>query len=143
MIAACVMLSACASHTVRQEDLDAWVGHPVADLDVHPVFVTMTMRKTVTPDGTEIRNYVNSREATSCFGGGSVTPGYKPAGYSAVSTGANYSQSMMCSSSTPTCNNLFYIRAGKVERYTPVGSGGTRCFTTEKLQPGYSGPVDY
>jgi hypothetical protein len=143
VLACFTLLGACNSQTVRQEDLDAWAGRPVADLDVHPVFVTMAMRGTTTPDGTEIRNYVNSREATSCFGGGSVTPGYKPAGYSAISAGSNSSQSMMCSSSTPTCNNLFYIKGGKVEHYTPVGSGGARCFTNEKLQPGYNGPVDY
>jgi hypothetical protein len=28
-----------------------------------------------------------------------------------------------CSSSTPTCNNLFYVKGGKIERYTHVGSG--------------------
>jgi len=50
---------------------------------------------------------------------------------------------IMCTSSTPTCNNLFYIRGGRVERFTPVGSGGARCFTDERMRPGFSGPVNY
>jgi hypothetical protein len=34
-------LSTCA--TVHQEDLDAWAGHPVSELDVHPIFLTMRL----------------------------------------------------------------------------------------------------
>jgi hypothetical protein len=37
----------------------------------------------------------------------------------------------------PTCNNLFYIKDGRVLRYTPVGSGGARCFTDERMRPGF------
>lgn len=33
-------------------------------------------------------------------------------------------------------------RVGRVSvRYTPVGTGGARCYTTEQLQPGFRGPT--
>ncbi|WP_136626624.1 hypothetical protein [Bradyrhizobium macuxiense] len=134
-------LTGCLS--VRQEDVDAWTGRPVGELDVHPVFLTMKMMRTVTPDGTEIRNYVNSKDVMSCGGGGAVTPGFKPQGYSAIAAPTTYSSNVMCTSSTPTCNNLFYIKGGIVQRFTPVGSGGARCFTDERMRPGFSGPVNY
>lgn len=134
-------LSGCMS--VRQEDIASWQGRPVAELDLHPVFATMQVMRTTTPDGTEIRNYVNSKDMTSCGASGTVTPGFKPSGYSAIPQSTNYQQSLMCSSTKPTCNNLFYIKGGVVTEFTPVGSGGARCFTNEKMQPGYRGPVNY
>jgi hypothetical protein len=39
----------------------------------------------------------------------------------------------------PTCNNMFYVKDAIVIRYTPVGSGGGRCFTDERLRPGFRG----
>src|SRR5258708_2142778 len=104
-VLAVLILDGCM--TVRQEDVDAWAGRPVSDLDLHPVFVTMKVVRSVTPDGIEIRNYINSKETVSCGGGGSVTPGFKPPGYSPIPAGLNYSQSVMCTGSTPTCSNLF------------------------------------
>ncbi|WP_271612430.1 hypothetical protein [Bradyrhizobium sp. CCBAU 21362] len=138
-----LVLSLTGCMSVRQEDVDAWAGRPVAELDVHPVFLTMKMVQTVTPEGIEIRNYVNSKDMVSCGGGGTVTPGFKPPGYSAVAAPASYSSSAMCTSSTPTCNNLFYIKGGVVQRFSPVGSGGARCFTDERMRPGFSGLVNY
>ena len=38
---------------MRQADLDAWVGQPVAALETHPFFVTVPVVKTVSSDGTE------------------------------------------------------------------------------------------
>jgi len=45
--------------TVRQQDLDAWVGVPVEALDTHPIFNTVPMDRTITDSGIEIRNYRN------------------------------------------------------------------------------------
>ncbi|WP_454619023.1 hypothetical protein [Bradyrhizobium cenepequi] len=143
LTAVLLVLSLAGCMSVRQEDVDAWAGRPVAELDVHPVFLTMKVVRTVTPDGTEIRNYVNSKDMVSCGGGGTVSPGFKPQGYSAVAAPTTYSSNVMCTSSTPTCNNLFYIKGGIVQRFTPVGSGGARCFTDERMRPGFSGPVNY
>jgi hypothetical protein len=39
----------------------------------------------------------------------------------------------------PTCNNLFYIKDGTVIRYTPIGSGGARCYTNDMAKPGFRG----
>jgi hypothetical protein len=115
--------------TVRQEDLVAWEGAPVSALDSHPVFLTMPMTRTVTADGTEIRNYVNGSSVGHCGGGGSVN-------YS------TYQQYSNCVSRFAACNNIFYIKDGRVTRYTPVGSGGARCRTDETLQPGFRGPTN-
>ena len=66
----CALLTACPS--VRQADLDARAGQPVSALEKHPVFLTMPVVRTVTSDGTEIRNYINGRNVARCSGGGNV-----------------------------------------------------------------------
>ncbi|MDO9504894.1 hypothetical protein, partial [Hydrogenophaga sp.] len=40
-----IALAGCA--TVRQADLDAWVGQPIVALETHPVFLTIPVVKTV------------------------------------------------------------------------------------------------
>jgi hypothetical protein len=123
-LAAVVALGGCL--TVRQEDLASWAGQPVVELDTHPVFLTMPVIKTVTPQGIEIRNYVNGRQLASCSAGGF-----------AVNNGGfvNASTFNACSQNFAACNNIFYIKDGRVVEYAPTGSGGMRCFTNESLQP--------
>ena len=66
--------------TVRQKDLDAWVGQPVEALDTQPFFVSLPMVKTVTQSGVEIRNYINGASSGSCFGSGYASgTAYNPA----------------------------------------------------------------
>jgi hypothetical protein len=135
-LAACliaVALAGCA--TVRPEDLAAWKGRPVADLDRHPMFAAMKLVRTYAADGTEIRNYMNGVAQTACSGGGSVNA------YSAYA--ANFNQQGACISRTPTCNNIFYIKGGIVQQYTPIGSGGAKCFTDDRARPGFSGPTNF
>jgi hypothetical protein len=69
-VLASLLLAGCA--TVRSEDLAAWRGRPVANLDKHPMFATMRMTRTYAADGTEIRNYANGTAHTACAGGGFV-----------------------------------------------------------------------
>lgn len=126
-------LAGCAS--VRQEDLDAWVGQPVSVLETHPVFITIPVVKTVTSDGTQIWNYVNSANIAACSGGGGV--------YGSTINYAQYNQFASCVQRLVACNNIFFIRDGKVQRYTPVGTGGAMCYTNEKLQPNSKGPVNF
>jgi len=126
------LLSSCA--TVRQVDLDAWVDQPVAALETHPVFVTIPVVKTVASDGTEIWNYVNGANLSQCSGGGNI--------YGKQLNYASYNQFASCVQRFAACNNIFYIRDGKVKRYTPVGTGGVRCYTTEQLQPQFRGAVN-
>ena len=51
-----IVLEGCAA--VHQEDLDAWRGVPVSELEAQPFFLTLPVVRTVTSDGTEIRRYV-------------------------------------------------------------------------------------
>ncbi|WP_218631380.1 hypothetical protein [Sedimentimonas flavescens] len=116
-----------AACSVRQQDLDAWVGQPVSKLDHHPIFQAMPVEVRRLPDGTEVRNYVNGQNVAACFAGAQAT------GYSnntALVTGSNF-----CSTRFAACNNMFYIRNGVVQSYTPVGTGGARCFTDDRATP--------
>ena len=125
-----VLIIGCA--TVRQADLDAWVGQPVAVLETHPIFLTFPVVKTQASDGTQIWNYVNGANLDQCLGGGSIHGGWVDyATYTAFST---------CIKRFAACNNIFFIRNGRVLKYTPIGTGGMRCYTTQQLQPGFSGP---
>ena len=112
--------TACA--TVRQQDLDAWIGMPVEALDTHSLFITVPMYRTVTASGIEIRNYANGRDVANCFGTAGATNTGNFVYANAFTT---------CSSGRIVCNNIFYIKDGKVIEYAPTG----RCFTDERVQP--------
>lgn len=117
---ACLSTTACA--TVREQDLDAWVGMPVESLDTHSLFITMPMYRAVTASGVEIRNYANGRDVANCFG---------TAGATNTGNVVNANAFTTCSSGRIVCNNIFYIKDGKVIEYAPTG----RCFTDETVQP--------
>jgi hypothetical protein len=129
-----VALSSCATQQVHEEDTQSWAGRPVADLEKHPVFLTMSVARTRTSDGTEIRNYLNGRAVTSCSGGGTVFRG--------VLNSTDYNNFTTCMQQVPTCNNLFYVKSGIVTQYVPIGIGGARCYTDERTRPGFSAPTD-
>jgi hypothetical protein len=137
-VVACVLalaLASCAmTMRVHQEDMQSWVGVPVAELDRHPIFLTMQVVRTRTSDGTEIRNYVNGRNVASCSGGGSAFAGYVDM--------TTYSQFTDCMQTFAACNNIFYIKGGVVTQYSPIGTGGMRCYTTEQLRPGFVGAAN-
>lgn len=132
VVAAALALLGCAG--VRQEDQDAWVGVPVSELDLHPLFSTMPVVRTTAADGTEMRNYVNSETLSTCSGGGTIRSGY-------VSS-AVYNEFHSCVSTKAACNNIFYINNGVVTAYVPTGSGGARCYTDETTRPGFRGAVN-
>lgn len=135
-LAVVLLCSACARPpppSVHEADLDAWVGHPVAELDKHPIFLTLTPVKTVAADGTEIRNYVNSQSASGCISKGATNGTLNSQAYT------NFTQCML---TTRACNNIFYIKNGIVERYTPIGTGGASCFADERLRPNFSGSTN-
>ena len=114
-------LAGCA--TVRQPDLDAWVGAPVEALDTHPLFLKIPMYRTLTDSGMEIRNYVNSQEAQQCF--------TRVDAHRSDHRYLNHTAFTTCSENRIVCNNLFYVQAGKVIRYAPTGS----CFTDDSVRP--------
>lgn len=113
LMALLVLLAGCA--TVRQSDLDAWVGVSVEKLDLHPLFLTVPMTKRYSDSGVEIRNYFNGRETESCTS-------------STSKRGDIYTS---CGTSSVACNNLFFIKDGRVIEYKPVG----QCFTDKRVRP--------
>jgi hypothetical protein len=46
-----LVFTGCA--TVHQEDLDAWAGRPVSDLEKHPILMTFPVVRTTASDGIE------------------------------------------------------------------------------------------
>lgn len=129
------IISCSPTPTVRPEDLKAWTGVAVEELDKHPFFVTVPLVKTIAPDGTEIRNYVNGRNIAACTNSGVVFGG--------STSFANYGSFTSCMSNFAACNNIFYIRQGKVESYVPIGTGGSQCYTDARLQPGFRGATNF
>lgn len=125
VVGAVAVLAGCA--TVRQEDLDAWKGVSVEELDTHTLFLTVPMTRTFTSQGIEVRNYTNGKAAAACVTNGSS----KSAG--AKTSGTAFST---CTSQDVVCNNLFYIQGGKVIEYAPVG----QCFTDERVRPQFRRP---
>jgi hypothetical protein len=123
LVAAMAILPLVACLSVHLEDLNAWTGAPVSALDKHPIFLTLPVVKTMAADGTEIRNYVNGRNVT-CTGSASGV-----VSLAVYSSFTNYIQAF------PACNNIFYIKNGVVTQYTPIGTGGARCYTDERLRP--------
>ena len=120
------LLAGCAD--VRQSDLDSWVGQPVAVLETHPAFIAMPVVRTTASDGTAIWNYVNGHSATECSGGGTV--------FSGNIALHSYNSFTSCMQRFSACNNIFIIRSGRVVQYSPVGSGGARCMTDDRVRPG-------
>lgn len=118
----CPLAAVAGCATVRQEDLDAWVGAPVEALDTHSFFVTIPMIRTHTESGIEIRNYANGRDVAQCLGNATA---YGNGGF------VNANAFSTCSNNRIVCNNLFYIKDGKVVEYAPTG----RCKTAAFLQP--------
>jgi len=131
LVIAAGQIAGCAH--VRQEDLTAWEGQPVELLDKHPVFFTMRSVRTITADGTEIRNYVNG------LGGKCVD---STAVYGGVVNSATYSQFSSCVAHVAACNNIFYVKDGHVLRYSPIGTGGARCYTNDATNPNFSGAAN-
>ena len=131
-LAVIMAIFGCA--TVRQADLDSWVGQPILALETHPIFLTIPVVKTRASDGTEIWNYVNGVNVGQCLGGGSI--------YGGTVDYATYNRFSNCVQRFAACNNIFFIKDEKVVKYTPVGTGGARCYTTEKLRPGFSGATN-
>lgn len=117
-----VALAVTGCATVRQQDLDAWVGMPVEALDTHSFFITVPIYRTVTASGIEVRNYANGVDVANCFGS---------AGTNRAGGFVNANAFTTCSSGRVVCNNIFYIKDGKVIEYAPTG----RCYTDETVQP--------
>lgn len=123
LLALVVLVAAC----VREEDTKAWEGQPVSALDLHPFFATLPVEVRKAADGTEMRNYVNGANVGSCFSNATVNTS---GSYAAYGSGNSF-----CSTRFRACNNIFYIKNGKVLKYLPTPSGGAICMTDERVRP--------
>lgn len=115
-----VLIAGCA--TVRQSDLDAWVDMPVEALDTHPLFVTLPVVVTKTAGGVEVRNYANGMDVSRCSGQARASGSRRYVTADAFSN---------CTHDRVVCNNIFYIRDGRVLEYAPTG----RCYTDSTVRP--------
>lgn len=107
---------------VHQEDLAAWEGMPVEALDTQTFFLTLPVVKRMTDSGIEIRNYSNRANVSECFGSATLRTSW---GRPTVSDRSS------CTSQSRGCDNIFYIKDGKVLEYAPTG----QCFTDVGVRP--------
>ena len=63
---------------VRQDEIAGWEGVPILVLEDPLVYLTVTLARTTTSDGTEIRNFNNVSEIKSCPSNGAVLRGQSP-----------------------------------------------------------------
>lgn len=122
VVAALAVVLAGCGMLVRQQDLDAWVGVPVEALDTHSFFLTVPLIRTRSESGLEIRNYANGIDVARCAG---------TANANVSGSWVNANAFSNCTSGRVVCNNIFYIRDGKVLEYAPTG----RCYTDASVQP--------
>ena len=116
------LLAIAACMSVREEDLESWVGQPVELLDTHPLFMTVPLETRYSNDGVEVRNYRNGRTFSNCSGNTNFN----------VNSGSGYANSYAtCYENDVVCNNIFYIKNGKILRYAPTG----QCYTDESVRP--------
>jgi hypothetical protein len=127
-VCALMMLCGCITREVRQVDIDAWTNVSVVALDTHSVFITMPQVRTVSDDGLEIRDYIDKVGVSNCMGTGAGFGGF---GRGYMLNYANFNSFQTCSAQSVGCDNIFYIRDGKVLEYKPVGL----CNTNQTLQP--------
>lgn len=123
------ILAGCA--TVHPEDTEAWAGQPTSVLEKQPLFLTMAVVKTQASDGTDIWNYVSGQAATSCNQDGMLLG--RRIGWGA------YTGFTDCTSRFQACNNIFYIRDGRIQRVVVLASGGAQCSTDKRFLPSYTG----
>jgi hypothetical protein len=76
---------------------------------------------------------VNGKSVASCSHGGTANAYLDTAAYNSFTN---------CMQAFEACNNIFYINKGVVSRYTPIGTGGGRCYTDDRLRPDFTGSAD-
>lgn len=80
------------------------------------------MYRSTTASGIAVRNYADGKDVAQCFTNAGTYGKTKNVNASAFTTGSN---------NRIACNNIFYIKDGKVIEYAPTG----RCYTDDTVQP--------
>lgn len=115
-----LLVTSCA--TVKTEDVDAWRGAPLTELETHPVFTTMNLKKEKLSDGRIMYDYVDKstqRTDRHCYV-------ERRSGYRSCSGGDVL---------TYECHNQFFVRGKVVEQYRPTGSCATDCSLRPSSNP--------
>lgn len=115
-------LSSCALiKKVHQEDFDAWENVDLIELETHPIFSTMPMRKQDLSDGTTLYIYTNSAS--------NLTP---------TSCRSNSYGTTTCyggQEETISCSNQFFVKHNKVLKYRALGDCYTNCISRPTSKP--------
>jgi hypothetical protein len=109
-----VALGCTKAAQVRTEDVNAWRGTPLMELQVHPLFSTIPKAVEPLSDGSELWTYSNCisrRSARVC----------NPVGTSMICSGGQANE--VC------CYNQFLVQGDHVIWYRPIGSCYTDCST--------------
>lgn len=118
-VAALTTVVSCGSssppRTVRQVDLDAWTGIPLAELEMHPLFSTLPRNIRALSDGRQLWTFSNCKSIVEIYCMGSN-------GLMACSGGETW---------RPCCQNQFVVRDTEVESFRAVG----HCYTDCTVRP--------
>lgn len=127
----CLVIGLSGCKTVRQEDLDAWRGAPLSDLETHYLFNTLPVEVRQISGGKFLYIYTNSKTTKPLF----------PSTVSCRSTSSliGGTQQTQCSKdnvfggepTTKTCSNQFITTTTTVLEYRPVG----QCYTDCSIRP--------
>lgn len=109
---------------IRPEDVSAWEGQPISELEMQPLFSTLPRDRRVLSDGREIWDFTNCASATS-----------ERQCRAMVNGNMVWSRCAGGETVTACCHNQFIIRANTVESFRPVGSCLTDCTTRPSTKP--------
>lgn len=112
------MLTGCITFPkVRPEDLEAWRGAPLIDLESHPLFSSLPLEKRSLSNGDELWIYKNLvGSAVNCQEG---------------AFGVNCQEG----AKVRGCMNQFIVSGGVVKEYRPVAIHIISCFTDCRTRP--------
>lgn len=112
------LLSGCV-HKVNTEDLDAWAGVPLIDLETHPFFSTLPLEKRALSNGDELWIFKNAQENTE------------------INCDERYGGKTNCNASTSFrgCMNQFIVGGGIVKEYRPRPVNIFFCISSCRLRP--------
>ena len=115
-----ILLGALLGGCVHQADLQAWVGAPVRDLQLHPLFSALPKKTEQLGHGSELWTYSN------CVA------------YTTPVTCSNIGGTVICSggaSGVSCCHNQLVVRGPMVEGYRVIGHCRTDCSVRPASRP--------
>lgn len=102
---------------VHSEDLQAWQGVHVSELETHPAYSVMNLRKQELSTGDLLFDYIDSKTYTEDIDCNTNS------GQTTCSGGETY---------TVSCHHQFFVKDNKIREYRTLGK---RCFTDCSRRP--------